>query len=286
MSFEVFDDRQKAPMEYNYNLALLSTNLHADFQKDWQYGLTADNLVTAMYFKKSYAAGWMCSHGAQPKRVGILASRSSDACIGILGAAWTGAAYFPINLSLPEAGVIAILNRSGLDALVADETGSRMLSANLLNACPSKVLARRAHIPSPAGSRIIDFDELPAPERFTEPALVEKYASGYVIHTSGSTGIPKGVVYPAGAVDHLWRALDENYPLSEEDRAAETSATSFDISVYNMFSTWRAGASLHIIPSNQVMAPAKFIQKHQLTVWYSVPSIASFMARLGLLPVF
>ncbi len=105
-------------------------------------------------------AGWMCRHGAQPKRVGILASRSSDACIGILAAAWTGAAYFPINLSLPEAGVIAILNRSGLDALVADETGW-MLSANLLEACPSKVLARRAHVPAPAGSRIVDFDELP-----------------------------------------------------------------------------------------------------------------------------
>jgi amino acid adenylation domain-containing protein len=284
MSFNCIDDRQKARMEYNYNLASPFYKSACRFPE--RLAIWADGRqfsYSDVLQEVSRVAGWMGSQGAQPKRVGILASRSSDACIGILAAAWVGAAYFPINLSLPEAAVIAILNRSGLDALVADETGSKMLSTNLLDACPSMVLARRAHVPSAAGSRIIDFDELAAPERFTEPALVEIDASGYVIHTSGSTGIPKGVDYPAGAVDHLWRALDEDYPLSEEDRAAETSATSFDISVYNMFSTWRAGASLHIIPANQVMAPAKFIQKHQLTVWYSVPSIASFMARLGLL---
>jgi D-alanine--poly(phosphoribitol) ligase subunit 1 len=228
-------------------------------------------------------ASWMSSGGTPPKRVGILASRSSDACIGILAATFTGAAYFPINLALPEAGVIGIITRSGLDAVIADATGSKMLSANVLAACPAMVLARPAHLPAPAGSRITDFDDLPPAASFTEPALVERDDIGYVIYTSGSTGVPKGVVYPAGAVDHLWWALDQNYPLSEHDRAAETSATSFDISVYNMFSTWRAGASLHIVPPNQVMAPAKFIQKQQLTVWYSVPSIAAFMARLGLL---
>src|SRR5271170_5298664 len=60
------------------------------------------------------AAEWMCSGGIIPKRVGILASRSSEACTGILAAAWIGAAYIPINLALPEAGVIEILKRSGL----------------------------------------------------------------------------------------------------------------------------------------------------------------------------
>jgi non-ribosomal peptide synthetase component F len=90
-------------------------------------------------------------------------------------------------------------------------------------------------------------------------------------------------VVPVGAVDHLLQALDANYPLSADDRAAETSAASFDISVYNMFSAWRAGASLHIISATKSMAPAKFIQEHEITTWFSVPSIAVFMDRIGLL---
>jgi amino acid adenylation domain-containing protein len=225
----------------------------------------------------------MSSDGIPPKRVGILAARSSETCIGILAAAWVGAAYFPINLALPERGIIDILNRSSLDALVADTTGSSLLSASMLEACPSKVLARRAHVPFAVGSRIVDFKELPSSAILQEPAFVEKNAPGYVIYTSGSTGVPKGVVYPAGALDYLWRALDQSYALVETDRVAETSAASFDISVYNMFATWRSGASLHVIPANQIMAPVRFIQRHELTIWYSVPSIAAFMMRLGLL---
>ena len=228
-------------------------------------------------------ANWMCSDGTRPKRVGILASRSADACVGILAAAWIGAAYVPINLSLPEAGIIGILNRSGLDALVADKTGSKMLSASVLETGPSKVVARREYVPHSATSRTTYYDELLPAESITEPVLVDRTAPGYVLYTSGSTGVPKGVVVSVGAVDHLLRVLEVNYPLSRDDRIAETSAASFDLSVYNMFSTWRAGASLHVLPATQSMAPAKFIREHKITAWLSVPSSADLMAHMGLL---
>ena len=226
---------------------------------------------------------WLCEGGLVPRRVGILASRSSDACIGILAAAWIGAAYVPINLALPETGAIGILNRSGLDALIADKTGSKMLNANVLRACPSKVLARREHTPCSDFSSVTYYDELSSAGEIREPALLDRDVTGYILHTSGSTGIPKGVIIPIGAVDHLLQTLDTDYPLLADDRVAETSAASFDISVYNMFGTWRAGASLHIIPPTQSMAPAKFIREHEITVWFSVPSVATFMAAMHLL---
>jgi amino acid adenylation domain-containing protein len=268
----------------NFNLALPfyeSASIHPSRLalysdgKEYSYREVLDQVIRV--------ASWLYGDGTPPKRVGILASRSLDACVGILAATWVGAAYVPINLALPETGVIGILNRSGLDALVADITGSKMLSPAVLESCPSKVLAWRVHIPAAATSRITNYDELPFSVRLKDPIHVDPATPGYMIYTSGSTGVPKAVAVPVGAVDHLLRALDVNYPLTQDDRAAETSSTSFDISVYNMFSTWRAGASLHIIPANQSMAPAKFIQEHQLTAWYSVPSTAAVMARMGLL---
>lgn len=228
-------------------------------------------------------AEWLRSQGAVPKRVGILASRSADACIAILAAAWIGATYVPVNLALPEVGLSGILKRSCLDALIADKEGSQLLTPEVLAACPAMVLAHRKNIAAPSAPSITDYSNLNTHAAAVEPVHVDGGAPAYILYTSGSTGVPKGVIVPAGAVEHLLGVLDEKYPLSPDDRVAEPAATSFDISVYNMFATWRAGASLHIVPSNQAWAPAQFIQANQITMWFSVPSVAALMARMRML---
>jgi non-ribosomal peptide synthetase component F len=86
-----------------------------------------------------------------------------------------------------------------------------------------------------------------------------------------------------GSVTHFLRMMQERYHLNAEDRIAATSDITFDISFFNMFMAWKAGASLHVVPATQLMAPAKFIQEKQITVWFSVPSIAAFMRRMKLL---
>lgn len=228
-------------------------------------------------------AAWLRNLGASPARVGILASRSSKACIGILASAWIGAAYVPVNLAFPEAGLLDIVKRSGLDALIADKEGSRLLTPELMAVCPSKVLAWRNIVPGPSRSLITDYNELESSPSETKPNHVEAAAPGYILYTSGSTGVPKGVVVPVGAVEHLLRVLDSKYALRSTDRVAEPTATTFDLSVYNMFATWRAGASLYIIPSKQMAVPVNFIKEYQPNVWFSVPSVATLMARMKLL---
>jgi D-alanine--poly(phosphoribitol) ligase subunit 1 len=228
-------------------------------------------------------ADWLAA-GDQgtPKRVGIYGSRSAEACIGILAAAWVGAAYVPISLKQPEIGVAGLLERSGLDALIADRTGSQMLTARVLEAAPAKVLAPGDHATA-AGKQIACFDQLPSGMQFRSPVEVGPDTVAYILYTSGSTGIPKGVMLPSRAVRYFIDAMQADYPLSHEDRIAETANVSFDVSVYNMFAAWNAGASLHVIPSAQSMAPAKFVQEHEITTWFSVPSLAVFMIRMGLL---
>lgn len=226
---------------------------------------------------------WLRSFETTPRRVGIVASRSADACIGILATAWIGATYVPINLALPPAGMAEVLKQSALDAVIADREGSLHLTGDVLDACPSQILAHRSEVPGVVPACITDHEELNASPEITEPEHVEKEAAGYIVYTSGSTGVPKGVVVPVGGVEHLLRVLDEKYALRADDRVAETAATSFDISVYNMFATWRAGAALHVVPLQRLMQPSKFIQDRQITMWFSVPSIATFMSRTDLL---
>jgi D-alanine--poly(phosphoribitol) ligase subunit 1 len=227
------------------------------------------------------ASGWLHLNGTAPKRVGILASRSVEACIGILASAWVGAAYVPINLTLPKAALLEILKRSRLDALIADRQGSQLLSPDVLMGCPARILAYRHDAPEEPQA-INDYQDV-AFISGVDPTPMDSSDTGYILYTSGSTGVPKGVVVPVGAVEHLLRVLDNSFAVRPDDRVAETTAPTFDLSVYNMFAAWRAGASLHIVPTKQAMAPLKFIQDHEITVWLSVPSIANLMSRMNLL---
>jgi D-alanine--poly(phosphoribitol) ligase subunit 1 len=244
--------------------------------KSYTYGEMLDAVVRV--------ADWLSSgdqHG--PKRVGILGSRSMEACVGILAAAWVGAAYVPINLKLPQMGIVGLLKRSGLDALIADPAGTQMLTPQVLAQSPPKILCVRKHVAGSFAQRAAYFEDLPNAAKSHEPVTTGEDVVAYILYTSGSTGVPKGVMLPNRAVRQLLDVMTQDYPLTPEDRMAETTETSFDLSVYNMFATWRAGASLHIVPQEQAMAPAKFVVERQITAWLSVPSIAAFMSRMGLL---
>jgi non-ribosomal peptide synthetase component F len=77
--------------------------------------------------------------------------------------------------------------------------------------------------------------------------------------------------------------LKQLYGLGPDDRFSKAYNLSFDGSVHDLFTCWNAGASLHVVPANQLMAPARFIQEHELTMWTSVPSTAVFLERMKLL---
>lgn len=269
MSYNLAHPFSESARRYPHSIAI-----HADGQ-----GLTYHDVLQQV----RTIAAWMCNQGPAPRRVGILASRSSEACIGILASAWIGATYVPVNLAFPEVALLDIVKRSGLDALIADKEGSRLLTPELMAVCPSKVLAWRSIVPGPSRALITDYSELEPSHSETKPNHVEAAAPGYILFTSGSTGVPKGVVVSVGAVEHLLRVLDTKYALRPTDRVAEPTATTFDLSVYNMFAAWRAGASLYIIPQKQMAVPVNFIKEHQLTVWFSVPWVATLMARMKLL---
>jgi amino acid adenylation domain-containing protein len=226
---------------------------------------------------------WMRNSATPPKRVGILAARGIEAYLGILSSAWIGAAYVPIDIALPELALVALLKRSGLDMLIADRAGSAKISESILASCPLRTLVWRREMPAQASKIVTDFDELQPATDPGEVAFMAGSDPGYMMYTSGSTGVPKAVVVTVGGVDHLLWSLSHEYPVRKEDRVAGTSPISFDASVYDMFSAWQVGAALYVIPVNVSLAPAKFIQENEITIWFSAPSIAAQMARMNIL---
>ena len=77
--------------------------------------------------------------------------------------------------------------------------------------------------------------------------------------------------------------MQSQYAIQPTDRMAGITEITFDISVFDLFVTWKYGAALLVVPATQMMAPSSFIQRHRPTIVFTVPSIAASMQRMKLL---
>ena len=222
---------------------------------------------------------------ARGSRIGILGSRSRIAVEAVLGAAWAGATYVPLGPRWPEERLKAALALAGLDAVIADARGVEALTASLIMmvkmlVVPDDGTARALPAGSglaASGTRVMSLESLPDTGAVIEPAAMSPDDLAYVIFTSGTTGIPKGVMATAGSLAAYLDALALRKALTPEDRASQFFELTFDPSVGEIFLPWRTGASLHVVPAVSHASPARFIRDRELTIWGSAPAAIAWM---------
>jgi amino acid adenylation domain-containing protein len=105
----------------------------------------------------------------------------------------------------------------------------------------------------------------------------------HLLFTSGSTGTPKGVPITHRNVIEFIEWAVKYFGIVETDRHSGHPPLHFDLSMFDIFGTLAAGASLYLVPPDLSLFPNKtadFIRKHELTQWFSVPSLLTYMANL------
>lgn len=102
----------------------------------------------------------------------------------------------------------------------------------------------------------------------------------YVLFTSGSTGRPKGVPIGESQVEaYIDRAL-ERYQIEPTSRMSQNFSLTFDLSIFDLFCAWAAGATV-CMPKGQLgTLIAKYVQADRLTHWFGVPSAIAVAYRL------
>ncbi len=216
-------------------------------------------------------------------RVAILAGRTPTAFAGVLGALIAGAAYVPLNVAFPRSRNQLIVERSAAAAVIADAEGIAQLPAILTDTVSDTVVVAddREEPTGSIDSRHPVVSTKGASTLVPPPRTVDPNALAYLMFTSGSTGVPKGVAVSHTNVRAFIERMTARYRLTPSDRVSQMFDLTFDLSVFDQFMTWEAGACL-VCPSRaDLLNPAGFIRDNELTVWFSVPSVAMFMRRLG-----
>ena len=224
-------------------------------------------------------------HSAVPL-TGVFAYRSETAYAGVLGALMAGHGYVPLNRTFPVDRTRSMLQRSMCRSVVVDQGSEPQLSAilpgidePLVVLLPDRSDVRDLAIKFP-GHRILGADDFLPAEEWCAPD-VSRNSIAYLLFTSGSTGQPKGVMVSHANVLHYADYVTKRYGFTSDDRVSQTFDLTFDLSAHDMFVAWQSGACICCPSQKQLIKPGAFLNDSRLTVWFSVPSTAVFMRRLG-----
>lgn len=180
-----------------------------------------------------------------PDTVVCLATdRSFHFPVAVLGILQAGAAYLPLDLGYPAERLEFMIRDSGATVLLTQRDALHRL-------------------PVPSGTRVVLLDELldevpgeaphevsHAPEPDTRAPAEQATGPGhlaYVMYTSGSTGVPKGVAMAHGPLSNLIAWQRDASDCGAASRTLQFSPASFDASFQEMFSTWAQGGCLVLV---------------------------------------
>jgi amino acid adenylation domain-containing protein len=208
-------------------------------------------------------------------RVGLFFPKAVESAVAMFGALKAGAVYVPLDPQQPAERISYIINNCGIKGLITSQDRLRVLDPTAIPSVEFALLTHQLANGSPrpntfAWSTLKNFPDSYSPElQATTTDLA------YILYTSGSTGKPKGVMLSHQNALTFVEWCAEMFQISSEDRVSNHAPLHFDLSVFDVYNSIKAGATLYVVPDELAVFPANlasWIEKQQITVWYSVPS--------------
>ncbi|KJK33579.1 diguanylate cyclase, partial [Lentzea aerocolonigenes] len=186
----------------------------------------------------------LVERGAGPERfVAVMLPRSVEMIVAVLAVLKSGAAYLPVDPTLPQHRIDVMFEDVAPVAVITEDSVDHGLGADLTD------------------------DDRISPLRQENPA--------YVIYTSGTTGRPKGVMIPHRDVVSLMRGTEDQYGFGTDDVWAMVASLAFDVSVWEIWGALLYGGRLVVVPRDVTRSPEELVDllaAERVTVLNQTPS--------------
>ncbi|QOJ30179.1 MAG: amino acid adenylation domain-containing protein [Ignavibacteriales bacterium] len=203
---------------------------------------------------------------AKRKPIVVYVDRNLESLVSFVGVAYSGNFYVPIDKQMPKSRIELILQTLKPIAtvvLASEVEFSRSIAPGLAT------IVYEEAIKNP----VVAEDELARIRRFsvdTDPI--------YATFTSGSTGIPKGVITCQRSVVDMTEALVSTFNFDENIIVGNQNPFYFDASIKDIYCTLKCGGTMYIIPKSCFVFPAKlvdYLNKYQINlILWSAAAIA------------
>ena len=202
--------------------------------------------------------------GVRPNTlVAIVMEKGWEQIVAVLGTLEAGAAYLPIDPSIPPERLSYLLENGEVEIALTQSWLDEKL-------------------PWPSGVTRLCVDQDDAfGDGSTPLARVQTPDDvAYVLYTSGSTGKPKGVTIGHRGLVNCIRETNREFAVGPDDRALAVTALHHDMSVYDIFGLLAAGGAIVIPDRDGTRSPdhwVELIDRHRVTVWNSVPAFMDML---------
>ena len=205
-------------------------------------------------------AKMICGYGITKEPIAITLPRGYEQIAAALGILISGNLYIPVSLNQPK----------DRRKLIHEKTGVKYVITNNV---------WKDQIEWPDQTELLNFDEIDGTESAKLPEVFPE-DSAYIIMTSGSTGVPKGVEIAHGSAWNTIQDINKKYMLSSKDTALAVSAMDFDLSVYDVFGILGAGGSLVLLPDAERRNADYWIEqikKYHVSFLNCVPTLLNML---------
>ena len=231
------------------------------------------NITYQEYRSKSLAIAYKIvelNKGEMKKPVVVYLEKGKEVLVSFMGVAYSGCFYSPIDTEMPQSRVDKILEVLKPEIVIT--TNKLKTNFEKFNFYGSYIIYEET---------ICSEEDETAVKPYTEKIVDTDLL--YVLFTSGSTGVPKGVsICHRSVIDYIdW--VTETFNITQKDTFGNQAPFYFDNSILDIYSCMKMGATLNIIPKKLFFQPVpllEYIKYNKINTIFWVPSALIVVSKL------